>query len=117
MPNNNQPSCIFYRYDMLIKRSIELIYLSNYVKITGVRPVDAARITIQDKQNAVGLLIDNCELKVDYKVRELKTIRSRENAISKFESSFIDFYDEMDESNILKVTQAAEKMRRKYCQK
>lgn len=112
---STNPLTFFYRYDMLIKRTIELCCISRYVKVTGVSPVSALKVAINDKQSAVTLLIDNTERKVDMKVQTLKTLKAKENAIAKFEASFFPFYDEMNEENILKISQSAQKMRNKYC--
>lgn len=109
-----KPDVFFQRYDFAITRIIGLIYMKKYVKIEGSNLPETAEKLIDHKQEFVHELILRCSNAVENKLLTLKTVKSKENNINKFETSFQPFYGEMSPENINYVTKLANKLRRLY---
>ncbi len=112
--STNNPLTFFYRYDFMIKKTIELYYISKFVRITGVSPILVINTAIKDKQEAISGVIDRAAEKISKDLKKVKTPKTALKKIDEFENSFNDFLDEMSDDNIAKVKSLSENMRSSY---
>lgn len=112
--STNNPLTFFYRYDFMIKKTIELYYISKFVRFTGASPILLINAAIKDKQEAVSGMIDRAAEKISKDLKKVKTPKTALKKIDEFENSFNDFHDEMSDENIAKVKSLAENMRLLY---
>ena len=107
----HNPVVFFYRYDMLIKKTIELSYISQYVKITGASPNKLVKMAIEQKPEQVTNLINNTYSNTRDKILNLKTPKSKLNAVEKFKSDFEPFLDEMNDDNKHRIDECGEMLK------
>lgn len=98
--STKKPDVFFQRYDFALTRIIGLIYMKKYVSIQGSNLPETAEKLIDHKQELVHDLILRCNNALEDKLLTLKTTKSKENNIKKFESQFQPFYKEMSPENI-----------------
>ena len=99
--STTNPLTFFYRFDFAVKRSIDLCYMSKYVKSSESDLIKKTKNLIVSKQDYIHNMIIRINEKESLKIASLKTEKGKINHAESIKNSFSPYLDEMSRENII----------------